>query len=93
MTKMLIMLFILSLSSLSFAKHHEEKGKNFEAKKAKAIEVTDKRIQGLQKLKSCLSSASNKDALKACRKNHKSMVKEHRHEMKKRRAERKKNKK
>ena len=60
-----IIALIATFSLSSFADHHEEK---FAEMKAKGLANIDKRISSLQQLKSCLSSASEKEAARKCRK-------------------------
>ncbi|HXH74320.1 MAG TPA: hypothetical protein VNJ08_05100 [Bacteriovoracaceae bacterium] len=72
--------FILGLTFLSlsaFADKHEEG--TFEELKPKMIERVDKHIAHLQEVKSCVSAATDKAQLKACR----DKMKAHREEMKK----------
>jgi hypothetical protein len=52
-----------------------KKAEMFEKRKAHAVQNVDKRIVILTAFKSCISSASNKDAVKACRKINKSSMK------------------
>lgn len=67
--KILIVLLTLSFSAL--ADHHGGKGEMFKEVKAKAIENIGKRIGLLNDLKSCVSSANDRKAMKACRESHK----------------------
>jgi gas vesicle protein len=66
---------LLVCSSLAFADHHEGKGENFEKVKAMVSSNIDERISNLQTFKSCVSSAADREALKACRKAHKESMK------------------
>jgi len=83
---------------LSVGVQAEEKGSGEKFQKAKSmmLEKIEKRISNLQDVKSCVSSASNKEALKECRKKmkaHKAEMKEQRKEWKKKKKERRKKKK
>lgn len=93
---------LLAFSFSSFADHHEGgdmmdmKGKKFEeAKKMmsehldKKMEHANKRIGHLKEMKTCVDGASDKEALKACRKKHKEVMKEHRKTAKEHREMRK----
>jgi hypothetical protein len=91
----MLTLFAMLFSVTAFA----AKGENFEENKAKAIARLDQRISMLQEAKTCISSAADKDALKACHKKHKESRqafaddrKEKKEARKAKRAERKKNK-
>lgn len=69
---------LLCLGSLnSFAE--KEEGKTFEEKKAMMLSGTDERLKHMNELRSCISSAADEAALKACRQK----MKEYRKEMKK----------
>ena len=81
-------LMILLVLSFSVHAKKEEKGKNFEERKAKAIEMVGKKIDALTKLKSCMSSASDRKALKECRKSHKDSAKDWRKAKKRRKGKR-----
>lgn len=50
-------------------------GEMFAKAKEHALSNIDKRIGYLNELKSCVSQAANKDAIKACRATHKTQVK------------------
>lgn len=86
---------------LSFSAYAQKgNGKGFEERKAKAVEHISKRIAVLETAKSCISSAADREALKACRKAQKSSMdalkserKQWRSERKQKRAERKAKKK
>lgn len=80
----LFLIMSLTLSSLTFAA-----GSKFEAQKAKRLKMLDNVIVNLNKSKSCIKAAKNKDALKLCGKDRKEM----RSAMKAKRIERKKLKK
>ena len=60
--KIVTLISLILISTTSFA----EGGKNFEKRKAERIAQLDKRISILTKHKSCLSSASDKTAMKEC---------------------------
>lgn len=66
----MLTVFVLLFSLTAMAKG-EKKGENFEENKTKAIARLDSRISMLQDAKSCISAASDKDAMKACHKKHK----------------------
>ncbi len=80
-----IVTILIAVSFNSFA----EDGSKIQEKKAKAIQSIDARIKALGELKSCISSASKKEDLKACRKKHKDAMKPLRTEMKQKREKRK----
>lgn len=93
--KVLVAVLFLLLSVNSLA---EEKGSGEKFQKAKSmmLEKIEKRISNLQDVKSCVSSASNKEALKSCRekmKAHRAEMKEQRKDWKKKRKERRKKRK
>ena len=81
--------FLLVLSFSAYAKN----GKRFEERKAKAVEQIGKRIAVLETAKSCISSAADREALKACRKAQKSSMQALKAERKAWQAERKANRK
>lgn len=59
---------LLVLSFNVFADHHEgKKSENFEEAKKHVLSNMDQRIQSLQEAKTCVSSATNRDAMKVCR--------------------------
>lgn len=87
------------MMAMSFSVQAKD-GKNFEEGKSKLIEHITKRISILETTKSCISSASNREGLRECRKTQKSSMKSlkddrkaWKSERKKRREERKANKK
>jgi hypothetical protein len=53
----------------------EGKGKNFETRKAKALENIAKRRSFLSELESCIGSASSREDMKSCRQKHKQSMK------------------
>lgn len=66
--KKLLVTGLCLFSLAAFADNHEEgSGKNFEEQKAQIIQNLDKRIAGLNEMKSCISAAADKAAAKACR--------------------------
>lgn len=87
----LSLMLIFSLSNVAFAK--KGTGKRFEERKAKAVEHIGKRIAVLEKAKSCISSAADRAALKACRATQKSSMQALKAERKAWQAERKANRK
>jgi len=58
----------LVVSSLGCARSFADEGNsaNFEKHKAEVVKEIDERTQKLQEHKTCISSAANHDALKAC---------------------------
>ena len=63
----ILSVFICLFSFAVWADHHDEKGgKTFEEKKSKMLEHFEKRISHLNEGKSCVSSATDEAALKAC---------------------------
>ena len=62
--KKILLLAVICASTVVFA---EDEKPNFEARKAKALEMVAKRQANLDTLKSCVTAAEDKDALKACR--------------------------
>lgn len=86
--KKLLVTGLCLFSLAAFADHHEEddKGKTFEEKKANMLQHIDKRISNMNEMKSCVSAAADKDALKACREK----MKEYREDMKDKWQEKKK---
>ncbi|NQZ00673.1 MAG: hypothetical protein HRT45_08395 [Bdellovibrionales bacterium] len=91
------LLFAFSLQV--FADYHEAddmKGKKFEEAKTMMLEGIDKRMahveerkNNLTEMKSCVSGAADKPALKACRTKHREAMKAHKEAGKEMRAERK----
>lgn len=65
------MRFLLVVFCLFFTFSLQADEGAFAAKKERAIEKLEKRIQSLNTLMGCIQSASDKQALKACRKTHK----------------------
>lgn len=67
------MMMILTLSSLCFviSASEQEKGERFNGMKAKLTSHIDQKIQLLSAHKNCINSASDKAALKDCRKKNK----------------------
>lgn len=63
MKKILLVALVLS-SFAAFADHHEE---NFDQAKAKFLAHLDQRAEHINKAKTCVSAATTKEALKACR--------------------------
>jgi ribosomal protein L12E/L44/L45/RPP1/RPP2 len=63
-------------------------GPNFETFKAEAIKNIDERIGKMQEHKACVSSAANKDAMKACREKMKDWREEEKEERMQKRSER-----
>ncbi|TNF30487.1 MAG: hypothetical protein EP319_04835 [Deltaproteobacteria bacterium] len=81
--KTLVMLSFLFLSFNAFSEDGKKgDGQNFEKAKSMMLENIEKRISNLQDVKSCVSSASDKSALKECRKKMKSMNTEMKGKMK-----------
>jgi flagellar biosynthesis regulator FlbT len=79
-----ILLAILAFSMLNVqAEEKKGSGEKFQKAKSMMLEKIEKRISNLQDVKSCVSSASDKEALKACR----AKMKEHRAEMKEQRKQ------
>jgi hypothetical protein len=70
-------MFLFSVASADDTPEHiaagGKKGENFEAHKKEMLENVDKRIQGLQEHKTCVSAAANHDAMKACHEKMKDM--------------------
>jgi hypothetical protein len=65
MKVLLIATLLMSMSAFA-----EEKNENFDAKKAAISANIDQRLGALQSHKNCVASASDKDALHACKKSH-----------------------
>lgn len=68
--KTLIAGTLLTLSGFAFAE-----GKTFDEKKTKFLTKIDKKITFLEQAKTCVNSASDKPALKQCRKTLKASMK------------------
>ncbi|MDD0853311.1 hypothetical protein HBN50_09385 [Halobacteriovorax sp. GB3] len=64
------------MSALAFSVAAKEEKMTFDQKKEKAMSRLDKHIKMLSELKSCIQGAKDKSAMKACRKSHKSQMKE-----------------
>jgi hypothetical protein len=76
--KSLLLVSLLALSTHVMADQHE-KEMNVEEVKQKMLTHIDKRISAMQEHRSCVSSAKDKEALKACRnkmKSHRDAMKE-----------------
>lgn len=85
--KKLLVTGLCLFSLAAFADNHEEgEGKTFEEKKANMLQQIDSKIAHMNEMKSCVSAAADKDALKACREK----MKEHREDMKEKWQEKKK---
>ncbi|MCP4912915.1 MAG: hypothetical protein GY909_07330 [Oligoflexia bacterium] len=86
-----VMLLSAATITSAFSSDNAHKGKmreeNFAKFKAMAIESIDKKIAQMQKNKSCISSASKREDLKACRKAAKEAQKQFKEERQKRRRE------
>ena len=87
--KTAVVTLLMVLSATALAMNKEKKQEMFEARKARAIESIDKKISLMNTLKSCLSSATDKESLKKCRKTHKEAMKSHRESNKAEREKRK----
>lgn len=81
-----LLVSVLMFSSLAFADQKEEK---FQEVKSNLTSHLDQRIAHLQEVKSCVSAAKDRDALKACRKKMKEVRKEMKSNWKEKREERK----
>ena len=66
--KKFLVLAVLSISTATFASEMDKA--RFETRKAKTMEMADKRIASLQALKSCVKSATEKESLKKCQESH-----------------------
>ena len=64
--KILKTMFLINLSFMAYSAYG-----NIEDKKAKMLSKIDAKIEMLQKKKSCISAANNKQALKSCKANYK----------------------
>lgn len=69
--KFLSVVFILSLCTSVSA----QDGEMFAKRKEHALVNIDKRIGFLQEMKSCISSATDKDGIQKCRQDHKEKMK------------------
>jgi len=88
---MKILLICTFAMTLSFAHNHDEdgmKGEKFEQRKERALKNINMRISQMEKAKSCISSASKMEDLKACRKQSRETMKEMKQNRKERRKER-----
>lgn len=99
-----VLLFALAISVTPVTADDAKKAENFQKAKTEMLAGLDKRISHLQETKSCVSSASDRKALKACRQDarkkgealraeFKSKHQARKSEMMKRKAERKEKKK
>ena len=75
MLKHILIILSLILASASFAGHQHE-DLTADQWKAKIAEKADKKIELINKLKTCVSDAADKDAIMACKKDHKASMKE-----------------
>lgn len=78
----LVFALTLCLGTLTAIAQEKKGAGNFEERKAKLSAHLDERIASLQKAKSCVSSAKDNEALKACREEMHEAGKEMRHQMK-----------
>lgn len=78
----LVLALILCLGTLTAIAEEKKGAGNFEERKAKLSAHLDERIAALQKAKSCLSSAKDDEALKACKEEMREARKEMHHQMK-----------
>jgi len=94
MKKVICIGLILGTGFVSAAEDKEAKKKErLEMAKSMASSNIDKRIQALQEMKSCISSATDKESLKTCREQAKSKAESMRAENKAKRKERMANRK
>ena len=90
MPKFISLLVLLSLMSASHASAKDGvKNENFEKRKARALQTIETKIGHFNTFKSCLSSATNIEALKACRTAHQKSMQAFRQDKKNRKAARK----
>lgn len=61
---------IIFASVLAQAEDKADANKGFSERKAKALEMIDKRVSGMQEMKTCVSSAADHNAMKACHEKH-----------------------
>ncbi len=85
----------LLFSGVALAENGEKRAENFEAMKAERLKHIDARISKMQEHRSCVASASQGDAMKACHESMKAFresehehMKEHREGRKEARAKR-----
>lgn len=81
--KFAVFIMIFGFSTVAFSQ-----GENFEARKAEATKEIEERIAKLQEHKSCVSAASDQEALKKCRESMKEFRQEEKAERLNRRKER-----
>lgn len=89
--KLLVSALMLT-TTLAFAQNEKPNKPTVEQQKAKILEGIEKRASILNEFKSCVTSASDRDALKTCRETHKKANQELRKDRKARRQQRKGNK-
>jgi hypothetical protein len=70
---------LLCLGSLSAFAEKPEEGKTFEEKKAHSLSRIEEKLKNLNDSKTCVTSAADENALKACREK----MRAHRKDMKK----------
>ena len=68
--KFVAIVFVMTLASVAFA----EEGEMLAKVKEHSLSNIDKRITYLQEMKSCVSSAADKAAMKKCHEEHKTKV-------------------
>jgi len=73
---------LLSASFVFTSPSFAAKGERMEARKAQMTAHLDKKIAQLNEHKSCISAATGKDSMKACKKAHKQKMKDLKSEMK-----------
>tara|TARA_B100001971_G_scaffold215195_1_gene260250 strand:- start:76795 stop:77097 length:303 start_codon:yes stop_codon:yes gene_type:complete len=86
MKTLLIVLTLLSTFAMAHEdgkKHSHMNEEKFALFKKRALENIDKRIAQMQKARTCISNASDREAMKSCRAD----MKEHRQEWKEKRKE------
>ncbi|MCB0351804.1 MAG: hypothetical protein KDD38_11515, partial [Bdellovibrionales bacterium] len=77
--KSIVLCAILALSVSAFAEG-EKKEENFAKRKTEMLEGIDKKIAAMQEHKTCVSAASDKDAMKKCHEKMKAFREENRGE-------------
>ena len=71
MKSILVILIFTITAGVSANEMNKER---FEKRKAKVVEMAEERIKDLQTLKSCVSKAKERDALKKCQETHREKI-------------------
>ncbi|MBC8282468.1 MAG: hypothetical protein H8E32_01535 [Nitrospinae bacterium] len=86
---LLVVLMIFLAQSMAYAEKDRKQGGNIDKMKARMIEIINTKRGLLDNFESCIQSATSREDMKSCRKNHKEKMEAVRAEKKKMKMERK----